>query len=88
MDTALQALRGQARLDLRRAVDAVRPDLLVRFQLLTVVHGRIRRIPCADQLVRLVQTRSHTRGRPTANGHDLQLRHMSVPQQSLAGVVG
>src|SRR5207253_7262721 len=51
----------QARLDLDRAVGAVRPDLLAGVgeiehivQLLTVVHGRVRRIPFADQLVRLV----------------------------------
>src|SRR5206468_4760755 len=48
-------------LDLERAVGAVRPDLLAGVgevehivQLLTVVHGRVRRIPFADQLVRLV----------------------------------
>src|SRR6266516_7527853 len=57
----LQALLRQARLDLERAVGAVRPDLLAGVgevehivQLLTVVHGRVRRIPFADQLVRLV----------------------------------
>src|SRR6266478_2641143 len=61
VDTALQALLLQARLDLDRAVGAVRPDLLAGVgevehivQLLTVVHGRVRRIPFADQLVRLV----------------------------------
>ena len=61
MDTTLQALRLQARLDLDRAVGTVRPDPLARVgeiehivQLLTVMHGRIRRIPFADQLVRLV----------------------------------
>src|SRR6266508_2683244 len=43
------------------AVGAVRPDPLAGIgkiehivQLLTVVHGRVRRIPFADQLVRLV----------------------------------
>src|SRR5215813_1825621 len=61
VDTALQALRLQARLNLHRAVGAVRPDPLAGIgeiehivQLLTVVHGRVRRIPFADQLVRLV----------------------------------
>src|SRR5258708_12929000 len=61
VDTALQALLLQARLDLDRAVGAVRPDLLAGIreiehivQLLTVVHGCVRRIPFADQLVRLV----------------------------------
>src|SRR5881392_2355518 len=61
VDTALQALLLQARLDLHRAVGAVRPDPLAGVgeiehivQLLTVVHGRVRRIPFADQLVRLV----------------------------------
>src|SRR5436190_9507362 len=61
LDTTLQALLLQARLDLERAVGAVRPDLLAGVgevenivQLLTVVHGRVRRIPFADQLVRLV----------------------------------
>src|SRR5947207_2558372 len=58
---ALQALRRQARLNLHRAVGAVRPDPIAGIgeiehivQLLTVVHGRVRRIPFADQLVRLV----------------------------------
>src|SRR5262249_35339085 len=58
---ALQALRLQARLNLHRAVGAVRPDPIAGIgeiehivQLLTVVHGRVRRIPFADQLVRLV----------------------------------
>src|SRR5262249_46177107 len=61
VDTALQALRLQARLNLHRAVGAVRPDPLASVgeiehivQLLTVVHARVRRIPFADQLVRLV----------------------------------
>src|SRR6266550_1106982 len=61
VDMALQALRHQARLNLHRAVGAVRPDPLAGIgeiehivQLLTVVHGRVRRIPFADQLVRLV----------------------------------
>src|SRR6195256_6617075 len=58
VDTALQALLLQARLDLDRAVGAVRPDLLAGVehivQLLTVMHGRVRRTPFADQLVRLV----------------------------------
>ena len=60
-DTALQAFRLQARLNLHRAVGAVRPDPLAGIgkiehivQLLTVVHGRVRRVPFADQLVRLV----------------------------------
>jgi hypothetical protein len=60
VDTALQALRLQARLNLHRAVGAVRPDPLAGIgeiehivQLLTVVHGRVRRIPFADQLVRV-----------------------------------
>src|SRR5438128_5957229 len=60
---ALQALRLQARLNLHRAVGAVRPDPLASIgeiehivQLLTVVHGRVRRIPFADQLVHLVYT--------------------------------
>src|SRR5438067_5517122 len=54
-------LRLQARLNLHRAVGAVRPDPIAGIgeiehivQLLTVVHGRVRRIPFADQLVRLV----------------------------------
>src|SRR5258707_4309080 len=61
VDMALQALRRQARLNLHRAVGAVRPDPIAGIgeiehivQLLTVVHGRVRRIPFADQLVRLV----------------------------------
>src|SRR5262249_51107235 len=61
VDMALQALRLQARLNLHRAVGAVRPDPIAGIgeiehmvQLLTVVHGRVRRIPFADQLVRLV----------------------------------
>src|SRR5205807_8051328 len=59
--TALQAPRFQACLDLHRAVGAVRPDPLASVgeiehivQLLAVVHGCVRRIPFADQLVRLV----------------------------------
>ena len=51
----------QACLDLHRAVGAVCPDPLASVgeiehivQLLTVVHGRVRRIPFADQLVRFV----------------------------------
>src|SRR3981189_2556849 len=61
VDTALQALLLQARLDLDRAVGAVRPGALAGVgeiehivQLLTVMHGRVRRAPFADQLVRLV----------------------------------
>src|SRR3981189_3285820 len=61
VDTALQALLLQARLDLERAVGAVRPGLLAGVgeiehivQLLTVMHGCVRRAPFADQLVRLV----------------------------------
>src|SRR5262249_59859381 len=61
VDMALQALRLQARLNLHRAVGAVRPDPIAGIgeiehivQLLTVVYGRVRRIPFADQLVRLV----------------------------------
>src|SRR6266536_1214565 len=61
VDMALQALRHQARLNLHRAVGAVRPDPLAGIgeiehivQLLTVVQGRVRRIQFADQLVRLV----------------------------------
>src|SRR2546421_1510372 len=61
VDMALQALLLQARLNLHRAVGAVRPDPLAGIgeiehivQLLTVVHGRVRRIPFADQLVRFV----------------------------------
>src|SRR4029450_13523865 len=53
--------QGLARLHLPRAVGAVRPDPLAGIgeiehivQLLTVGHGRVRRIPFADQLVRLV----------------------------------
>src|SRR3981189_2891234 len=60
-EPALQALLLQARLDLDRAVGAVRPDLLAGVgeiehivQLLTVMHGRVRRAPFADQLVGLV----------------------------------
>src|SRR3981189_1565337 len=59
--TALQALLLPDRPDLDRAVGAVRPDLLAGVgeiehivQLLTVMHGRVRRTPFADQLVRLV----------------------------------
>jgi len=51
VDTTLQAILLQARLDLDRAVSAVRADLLAGVgevehivQLLTVVHGRVRRI--------------------------------------------
>src|SRR5438067_3098316 len=51
----------QARLNLHRAVGAVRPDPIAGIgeiehivQLLTVVHGRARRIPFADHLMRLV----------------------------------
>src|SRR6516162_7590669 len=61
MDTALQALRLQVRLDLVRAVGAVRPypvagvgEIEQIVWLLTVVHGRVGCIPFADQLVRLV----------------------------------
>src|SRR5712672_1613792 len=61
VDTALQALLLQARLARQRSVSAVRPHLLAGVgeiehvvQLLTVVHGRVRHIPFADQLVRLV----------------------------------
>src|SRR5258706_1669813 len=61
VDTALQALRLQVRLDLDRAVGAVRPhpvagvgEIEYVVQLLTVVHGRVRCIPFSDQLVRLV----------------------------------
>src|SRR5262247_181804 len=61
MDTALQALRLQVRLDLVRAVGAVRPypvagagEIEQIVSLLTVVHGRVGCIPFADQLVRLV----------------------------------
>src|SRR5262247_2989499 len=61
MDTALQALRLQVRLDLVRAVGAVRPypvagagEIEQIVSLLTVVHGRVGCIPFADQLVHLV----------------------------------
>ena len=59
--TAVQTLLLQARLDLDRAVGAVRPHLRAGVggiehigKLLTVMHRRVRRIPFADQLVRLV----------------------------------
>src|SRR5215813_13336721 len=61
LSASAKALLLQVRLDLDRAVGTVRPDLLAGVgeiehivQLLTVVHGRVRRIPFADQLVRLV----------------------------------
>src|SRR5262249_27068295 len=61
LDTALQALRLPVRLDLHRAEGAVRPrpvagvgEIEQIVWLLTVMHGRVRRIPFSDQLVRLV----------------------------------
>ena len=61
MNAALQALRGQLRFDLGRAIGAVgphRPAGVVGVQniveLLAVVHARIRHLPRANELVRLV----------------------------------
>jgi len=61
MDAALQALGRKPRLDLRRAVGAVGPDLLAGvglikelLELLAVVDAGVGRVPLTDDLVRLV----------------------------------
>src|SRR5512139_1846795 len=61
VDTAPQPHLLEAGLNLDRAIGAVRPDLLTCVgeieqiaKLPAVVHRRVRRIPLADQLVRVV----------------------------------
>jgi len=61
MDAALQALGRKPRLDLRRAVGAVGPDLLAGvglikelLELLAVVDAGVGRVPLTDDLVRLI----------------------------------